>query len=113
MLFPGVTFTGDKVSATIASGVTPDVIQSGVGFMDDGSVAIDTAAPAGDIYVQGFRRSAAGAIYGTTSTNDSHATQGVLVNDSGQLVYVDADPDVFVNGNPVHHTGELCVEPVV
>ena len=88
-----------------------DIIMDGIGLMDDGSLAIDTATPAGAIYVKGFRMSPLGAVYGEDGGTPVNYLQGVAVTAAGAIAYVlDDSPDVFVNGNPVLHTGELTVE---
>lgn len=113
MIVAGVTLSDQEVLATIAEDAAPDLIKDGIGLMDDGSLAIDTAAPAGEIYVKGFRVSPLGAVYGEDGGTPVNFLQGVAVNASGAVCYVlDDAPDVFVNGNPVLHTGELVVEAV-
>lgn len=113
MIVAGVTFSGQEVLATIANDVEPDIIKDGIGLMDDGSLAIDTATPAGAIYVKGFRMSPLGAVYGEEGGTVVNFLQGVGVTAAGAIAYVlDDSPDVFVNGNPVLHTGELTVEAV-
>lgn len=113
MIVAGVTFSGQEVLATIANDVEPDIIKDGIGLMDDGSLAIDTATPAGSIYVKGFRMSPLGAVYGEEGGTVASFLQGVGVTAAGAIAYVlDDSPDVFVNGNPVLHTGELTVEAV-
>lgn len=113
MIVAGVTFSGQEVLATIAEDVQPDIIKDGIGLMDDGSLAIDSGTPAGSIYHHGFRLSALGAVYGEQDGAVVNFVQGVGVTAAGAIAYVlDDTPDVFVNGNPVLHTGELTVEAV-
>lgn len=113
MIVAGVTFTVDEVLATVGAEVEPDIIKDGIGLMDDGSLAIDTDTPAGSIYHHGFRMSVLGAVYGEQDGTVAYFLQGVGVTEDGAIAYVvDDAPDVFVNGNPVLHTGELTVELV-
>lgn len=112
MIVAGVTFAGDKLLASIGEDTEPDLIKDGIGMMGDGSIAIDTASPGGAIWHHGLRLNADGAVYGTTETSGIAAyVQGVAVTDEGQIVYEDTDPDVFVSGNPVSHTGVLSATP--
>lgn len=113
MIVAGVTFSGDEVLATIANDIEPDLIKDGIGLMDDGSLAVDTNTPAGEIYVKGFRISPLGAVYGEQDGTVVNVLQGVGATSAGAIAYVlDDSPDAFANGNPVLHTGELTVEAV-
>ena len=111
MIVAGVTFSGTNVLVTMGEDTEPDIIKDGIGLMDDGSLAIDTATPAGAIYVKGFRMSPLGAVYGEQDGAVVNFLQGVGVTAAGAIACVFGnDPDVVVNGNPVLHTGELCAE---
>ena len=111
MIVAGVTFSGQEILATIAEDAEPDIIKDGIGLMDDGSLAIDTGTPAGEIYHHGFRLNANGAVYGEQDGTVATFVQGVGVTAAGAIAYVlDDSPDAFVNGNPVLHTGELVLE---
>lgn len=110
MLAPGSVFSSGRVDITAGAGQTPDYFNQGVGFMDDGSLAIDTNAPAGSIFRAGIRQSAAGAFYGTTSVNGTDVwVGGIRVSASGQIVYESAAPTSFQNGNPVTSNGRFAI----
>lgn len=109
MLAPGSIFSSGRVDITAGSGQTPNFFNQGVGFMNDGSVAVDTAAPAGSIYRAGIRQSAAGAFYGTTSAGSSDIwVGGVRVSPTGQIVYEAAAAVAFQNGNPQTSNGRFA-----
>ncbi len=111
MLAPGVTINSNgRIEATIGAATNPSFFNEGVGFMANGELAIDTDAPAGDIYRAGIRQSALGAFYGTTSTAGTDIWIGGLrVSVSGQLVYEVANGVDYVNGNPLTSNGRLAV----
>lgn len=101
MLVPGMTFSSGKVDITAGSGTTPDYVNQGFGFMTDGSLAVDTDVPAGDIWNAGRRLSAAGALYGTTTAAaDDVWLAGIRFSALGQLVYEAAAAATYQNGNP-------------
>lgn len=110
MLAPGSVFDGaGSVNITAGPGTIPALINEGVGFMADGSIAVDTDAPVGSLYFQGIRQSAAGAFYGTTVTDPSDVyISGLRVSVLGQLVYEVAAPAAFNNGNPISAAGNLA-----
>ncbi len=102
MLVPGLVFTSGRVDITAGAAQTPDFINQGFGFMDDGSLAVDTDAVDGNDYYKGFRMSAAGAVYGTTSRNASDVYhEGIRRSTSGQLVYESAAATAYSSRNPV------------
>lgn len=108
MLAPGMVFNGaGSVDITAGAATTPAFFNQGVGFMADGSLAVDTDAPAGDIWDGGIRQSAAGAFYGTVTPDptDVFLRGGVRVSAIGQLVFEAAAPAAFNNGNPVAASG--------
>jgi hypothetical protein len=115
MLAPGMTISGDKVLATIAPDIVPDFFNNGVGFMNNGSVAIDDAVPAGDFYFAGYRRNGSGAFYGVDFLIDNFVgnyNQGIPLSVSGQIIYnLLSTHDVYVNGNPVRNNSNagLCL----
>lgn len=117
MLAPGMTIVSDRVLTTIATDIVPDFFNNGVGFMNNGSVAIDDAVPAGDFYFAGYRRNASGAFYGVDFLIDNFVgsyQQGIPLSVFGQIIYnLLADFDVYVNGNPVRNNSNagLCVTP--
>lgn len=70
MLAPGSKIASNgRVYVAVGSGIVPNFINQGFGFMSDGRLAIDTAAPSGNNYNQGFRISPAGAVYGTSTAS--------------------------------------------
>lgn len=111
MLTPGLLFSSGRVDITAGAGQTPDFISGGFGFMNDGSLAIDTDAAAGTLYVKGIRVNAAtGAAYGTTSSNASDLhIEGIRISADGAIVYESAAVDHFASGNPVTANGRFAV----
>lgn len=102
MLVPGMTYVSGRVDITAGAGQTPDFINQGFGFMNDGSLAVDTNAAAGTNYVKGFRVASNGAVYGTTSRNASDVyEEGIRRATSGALVYELAAATGYSSGNPV------------
>jgi hypothetical protein len=111
MLVPGLTFgAGSRVAATIGPGTTPDYISQGIGFMNNGNLAIDTNAPTGSNFCKGFILSPSGAVYGKTGqlATDSWV-EGVRVSALGQIVYESADAANFASGNPITAAGNFAV----
>lgn len=111
MLVPGFTFSSGRVSITAGSGQVPDHINQGLGFMDDGSLAVDTDAPSGSIFYGGFRVSPNGAIYGVeeSASSPSHYISGLLVEATGRLIYDTAMAvTAHVNGNPIDDDTVFC-----
>lgn len=110
MLAPGMTFDGaGSVRITAGAATTPAFFNEGVGFMADGSLAVDTDAPAGNIYDGGIRLNAAGAMYGTTGLALTDVfNRSVKCSILGQLVYEVFAPSRYNNGNPVTNTGALA-----
>lgn len=115
MLAPGMTIVGDKVFVTIASGIVPDFFNNGVGFMNNGSIAIDDAVPVGSHYFAGYRRNAAGALHGIDFIVDNTPVayiQGIPINFEYRIIFnLLVTSDVYVNGNPVRNNSNagLCV----
>lgn len=114
MLAPGMTIVNGRIRATIANGILPDFFNNGVGFMNNGSIAIDDGAPAaGTEYFAGFRRSPAGAFYGVDFLVDNLPfgyIQGIPFASDGRLIFnLLVDADVYVNGNPVRNNSNAGV----
>jgi len=110
MLVPGVVFTSGRVDITTGAGQTPDFFNQGFGFMNDGSLAVDTDAAAGSNYTKGIRQSAAGAIYGTTSTNATDVwLEGIRISSTGVLVYESAAATSYSSRNPITAAGNFAV----
>lgn len=112
MLVPGMVFSGaGSVDITAGAATTPAFFNEGVGFMADRSLAVDTDAPAGNIWRAGMRQSAAGALYGTVTSDptDVFLEGGIRVSAIGQLIYEAAAAAAFNNGNPVAASGLFAV----
>lgn len=102
MLVPGLVYSSGRVDITAGAGQAPNFFNQGFGFMNDGSLAVDTNAPAGSVYVKGFRISASGAVYGTTSRNASDVyEEGIRRATSGAIVYEVAAATGYSSRNPV------------
>lgn len=109
MLAPGSVFNSGRVDITAGASQDPDFFNQGVGFMNDGSLAVDTDAPAGSLFRGGVRQSSSGAFYGTTSVAGSDIwVQGIRVSALGQLVYEAAAAVAFQNGNPQTSNGRFA-----
>jgi hypothetical protein len=101
---------GGRVAATIGAATTADFYSGGFGFKTGGNLAIDTNAPAGNIFEKGLRLSAAGALYGTTVQAGTDAwIEGIRVSSLGQIVYESANAANFASGNPVTAAGNFAV----
>jgi hypothetical protein len=102
MLVPGVTFVSGRVDITAGAAQTPDFINQGFGFMNDGSLAVDTNAPSSGIYYKGFQMNSSGAVHGTTvrSAGDVYH-EGIRRTTIGQLVYELAAATGYSSRNPV------------
>lgn len=111
MLAPGCTFSSGRVTVTAGAGTVPDFRgPGGIGFMNNGSLAIDTNAPAGTSFIKGFRISAAGALYGTTTPSGTDVwIEGIRVSSLGQIVYESAAAAGYASGNPVTSNGRFAV----
>lgn len=110
MLAPGMTITGAQIVTTASAGQVPDYLSQGIGFMNDGSLALDTDTPDGSTYRAGIRQNADGAFYVTTDTDGSDVWIGGLrVSALGQLVAAEDTATIYVNGNPLASTGALAV----
>lgn len=110
MLAPGGTFSSGRLDVTASAGNEPAVFSNGFGWESDGSLTIDTDAPAGSNFNAGFRTSAAGALYGTTSSNASDVfLQGLRVSADGAVVFESAAASTFDNGNGITANGFLAV----
>lgn len=105
MLVPGVIFSAvRRVDITAGAGQTPDFINQGFGFMNDGTLAVDTNAPSSGIYYKGYQMNASGAVHGTTTQSATDVYhEGVRRTTIGQLVYEFAAVGLnsFSSRNPV------------
>jgi hypothetical protein len=99
-----------RVVVTIGLGVVPDFIDQGFGFKNDGSVCIETGAPGVVSPDGGLALAPNGAIYGTTAQAGTDVwLAGVRVSSVGLLVYEQAVPASFDNGNPKTAAGNFAV----
>jgi len=110
MIVPGTVISSGRIDITASSGNVPAYVSQGFGFESDHSLCVDTAVPAGDIFVKGFRISANGALYGTTSANASDVWLGGLrCSALGQVVYESAAAVDAANGDPITSNGRLAI----
>lgn len=111
MIAAGVAFTAaGRAIATMSAGPTATLTLNGIGF-SGATVVIDSNAIAGTIVQEGIARSAAGAMYGTTTVAAGDVfVGGVRLSATGQLVVAQADPVRIVNGNPVDANGAWCIQ---
>jgi len=99
-----------RLNAVASIGPTPSQFIGGFGFDASNNLLIDTNAAAGGIADAGIRMSAAGAIYGTTTVAGTDVfCNGLRFSNTGQLVYVQANPTYVQNGNPFDANGALCI----
>lgn len=110
-LSPALTISGGRVSITAGAAQAPNFISAGSGFMNNGSLALDTNAVAGVAADNGFAQNASGAYYGTLTVAASDDYQGgVRRSSAGAIVYVVGAATQYGNGNPQGANGELaCV----
>ena len=112
MLAPGTTFSASRAFVTAGAALQANFINEGVGFMNDGSLAIDTDPPAGNVWDGGVRQNASGSIYGTTATAGSDVyIRGLRHSAIGQLIYESAAAVAFNNGDPLTSNGLFAVTP--
>lgn len=110
MIVPGSVFTSGRLDITAGAGQTPNFFNQGFGFMNDGSLAVDTNVPTGSFFTKGLRQSAAGALYGTTSSSSNDLyLEGVRISPSGQIVYESAAATGYSSRNPVTANSRLGV----
>lgn len=108
-LSPGLTISSGRVSITAGAAQAPNVLNQGVGFMNNGSLAIDTNAVAGTSINNGFASNASGALYGTTTPSASDVYEaGVRRTTAGAVVYVVGAGTGVSCGNPQDANGALA-----
>lgn len=110
MIAPGMTFSSGRVTVTAGAGQVPDYINEGIGFMNNGSLAVDTNAPGATVQSDaGLAISPTGAIFGTTSQAGTDVwISGFRVSAAGQLVYEAAAAVNYNNGNPLTSAGNFA-----
>jgi hypothetical protein len=111
MLAPGISFNGTQVMVTAGAATTAAVINGGYGFMANGSLALDTDAPAGNSYAGfGIRLNTTGALYATLTSDPSDVICGGLrVTQTGALVYEVAAATHIEQGNPMTANDRFAV----
>lgn len=111
MLAPGMTVNASgRISVTMGAGTVPAFFNEGWGFMANGSLALDTDAPTGDVWQRGFRKSPAGALYANTVTAGSDVyIDGLRVSTGGRLRVEAANGASYVNGTPLTAAGLVAV----
>lgn len=72
------------------------------------------AVDAGDNYVQGVRVNSLGTLCRAATSGGAQVSNGFLMSNDGQVIYVDATAGLpantnFSSGLPLAPTGELCV----
>lgn len=108
-LAPGMKFDGSgRIVTTSGAGQVADFINQGAGFMNDGSLAIDTNAPAATpTFINGFAVNASGAMHGKTGTLGTDIfMEGVRISVLGQVVYGTTVAVAFNNGNGYVNTND-------
>jgi hypothetical protein len=112
---PGLTISSGRVFISAGLAKNPDFINQGIGFMNSGALAINTAAVSlsTTLYVGGFPLPPIGSLYGTTTLDRGGAGtdtyhSGLRCDVNGAIVYALAAPTDYSNGNPVTATGALA-----
>lgn len=101
-LAPGCKFDGSgRIVTTSGAAQVADFINQGIGFMNDGSVAVDTNAPAATpTFINGIAVNGSGALHGKTGSLGTDVfLEGVRVSILGQVVYGTTVAVAFNNGN--------------
>jgi len=107
MLFPGVVFTSDRVTAEVAGVITH--IHGGFAFTALSEIVLDTANDP-QVFIKGLGCRNTGAVCATTTTAGTDVfIEGVRVTAAGKLVIEDAAADHTTPGNPCTATGALAV----
>lgn len=113
MLAPGsVLSAAGRLFATIGANTLPDFFNEGIGYMNNGSVAMDTNVNNSFIYSGGLAQNLAGALFVTLTQDASDIfVNGLRVSiiDNGALVIEGADAVNFSNGNGITAAGNLSV----
>jgi hypothetical protein len=108
MLVPGVLFDATGF-VDVAAGATPDFINQGFGFLNNGALVIDTGAPSGSNYVKGFRTNTDGAVYATLAPATIVGyIEGIPMTADGQIVFEAAAAAVFSSRNPITADGNFA-----
>jgi hypothetical protein len=111
-LAPGVTISAaGRLFATIGPGTVANFYNQGIGLMANQSVAMDTNAPAGTIFNDGYAVSANGALYVKVATQLATDVWvgGLRTSILGQIIVESADAVTYCNGNGITAAGNLSV----
>lgn len=111
MIIPGAPMTSGRLDVTISAGPTADHHTSGgFGLAADGTVAMDSDAPTGDLRLKGFRVNATGCLFQTTATDAGDVwLAGIRCSVDGAVVTEAAAAAGAVNGDPFTANGLLAV----
>jgi|SRR5882724_5957987 len=113
MLAPGAVLGANgRLFATIGANTLPDFFNEGIGFMNNGSVAMDTNTNNTFRYSGGFAINLAGALFVTITSDPSDIyINGLRISiiDNGALVVESANAASFSNGNGITAAGNLSV----
>ncbi len=111
MLAPGIALSSGRYDITASAAPTATAwFQGGFGKGANDVLLVDTNAPAGSLWIKGFRVNATGCIYGTTSTAGTDIwVSGLRCSSAGAIVYEVAAAVAAVNGDPVTANGRLAV----
>lgn len=111
MIIPGAPMTSGRLDVTISAGPTASrQAQGGFGLAADGTVAMDSNAPSGALWLKGFRVNATGCLFQTTATDVSDVwVAGIRCTAVGAIVTEAAAAVGAVNGDPFTANGLLAI----
>lgn len=111
MLAPGAVISpAGRLFATIGAATLPDFFNEGIGYMNNGSVAMDSNVPVSTRFAGGFGYNLAGALFVTTVPSGTDVwVSGLRVSTLGQIIVESADAVSFSNGNGITAAGNLSV----
>lgn len=111
MLAPGMLFDANgRVITTVGVGLVAQFISQGIGFMNDGSLALDiNPAPVPISFCKGIAQNASGACFasGNAPATTDVFVEGIDVSILGQIMTGPANPTSFTNGNPITGVGKF------
>lgn len=113
MLVPGLTFSGNEAVVARSLGQVANQILQGFGFLSDGvTLALDTTAVPSPVpsFTKGIAQNASGAAYTVTVQNATDVwVEGIRVSAAGAIV-VEVNPAVeYASGNPITANGNFAV----
>jgi hypothetical protein len=111
MLTPGIALSSGRYDITASASPTATAwFQGGFGRGANDVLLVDTDAPSGALWLEGYRVNATGCIFGTTSeASDDVWISGLRCSIDGAIVYEAAAATQWVNGNPITANGRLAV----